>query len=231
MRSFFAVTAALVIGGVVGTARADLTSPRVGWRAELNGNFHGVGGTVTIVDDDTVQVDSFTYDGGGISVYFYLGESDSTASFVSGLPIGPQLVGTAYDGSQPPLLIDLPVGETLEGWHAISVWCVTARANFGSGSFARLPGDFNDDGQVDAADYTVWRDGLGSTFDPIDYDAWKENFGTSWSGTGASGGNSQMPFPLAIVPEPSAKSLLVIAVATIGWIGFSPTGKRAGFPG
>ncbi len=52
-------------------------------------------------------------------------------------------------------------------------------------------GDFNDDGSVDAADYTVWRDNLGSTTElPNDstgeltvgteqYDLWRANFGES----------------------------------------------------
>lgn len=50
-------------------------------------------------------------------------------------------------------------------------------------------GDYNLDGVVDAADYTVWRGALGSTTDPradgdgngvveeADYDVWKANFG------------------------------------------------------
>jgi len=44
-----------------------------------------------------------------------------------------------------------------------------------------LGGDYNGDGTVDAADYTVWRDGLGTTFTQADYDVWKENFGNSTS--------------------------------------------------
>ena len=41
-----------------------------------------------------------------------------------------------------------------------------------------LLGDFNDDGTVDAADYTVWdRDGLGTIYDLSDYDDWKSHFG------------------------------------------------------
>jgi hypothetical protein len=56
-----------------------------------------------------------------------------------------------------------------------------------------LPGDFNGNGIVDAADYTVWRDNLGSTSNavlhgngdatlgvgPGDYTLWKANFGTT----------------------------------------------------
>ncbi len=52
---------------------------------------------------------------------------------------------------------------------------------------AGLPGDYNNDGLVNLADYTVWRDNLGSTaalandntpgVDSTDYTVWKNNFG------------------------------------------------------
>lgn len=40
-----------------------------------------------------------------------------------------------------------------------------------------LSGDFNQDGMVDAADYTVWRDGLGTTYAMSDYSLWRTNYG------------------------------------------------------
>ncbi|MDA8746239.1 dockerin type I domain-containing protein, partial [Rubripirellula amarantea] len=60
---------------------------------------------------------------------------------------------------------------------------------------AVLEGDFNDNGVVDAADYTVWRDNLGATVTPYtgadadgdgqvdanDYQLWKANFGATAS--------------------------------------------------
>lgn len=66
-----------------------------------------------------------------------------------------------------------------------------------------LSGDYNEDGVVNAADYVMWRDHLGSvpgggsgsgsdgnhnnTVDQGDYDMWVENFGnTSGGGTGAA---------------------------------------------
>jgi hypothetical protein len=63
----------------------------------------------------------------------------------------------------------------------------------------RLVGDYNDDGVVDAADYTIWRDSEGSVgmglaadgnddgrVDAADYDVWRGNFGTTAGGGGGA---------------------------------------------
>jgi len=80
---------------------------------------------------------------------------------------------------------------------------------------AGLPGDYNENGVVDAADYTVWRNNLGSpTALPNDdtagvaaddYNRWKSNFGMS-SGPGSGGLTTAAP-----VPEPTALALLALA--------------------
>jgi hypothetical protein len=84
-----------------------------------------------------------------------------------------------------------------------------------------LPGDYNNNSIVDAADYTVWRDSLGRTgtglaangddtgasagvIDQADYNIWKANFGNH-AGPGAGSASS------AAVPEPSALLLAIIA--------------------
>ena len=61
-----------------------------------------------------------------------------------------------------------------------------------------LPGDYNADGVVDAADYVVWRKTDGSQ---PGYDLWRTNFGrTAGSGSGAkSSANAAVPEPAAIV--------------------------------
>jgi hypothetical protein len=196
---------------------AELNSPKAGWRAELNGLHHNVGGTVTIVDDDSLRFDDFTYDGQGLDVRFYLGATDSQASFISGVPIGPQLLGMVFDGSQSPFVIDMPIGQTLEGWHAISVWCVDVAVNFGSGAFVAAPqiaGDFNGDTRVDAADYTVWRDGLNSEYSPMQYDDWKGNFGFGTSGIGS--GSTELPLSVVEVPEPPSGVFAAIGFIIAG---------------
>ncbi len=112
--------------------------PRAGWQAILSTNAHGVRGTVTIVDADTFRVDNFFYDGGGIDVHFILAASNnnsvfSTARLVADSLPSPGFRGTAYTGGS--VTIDLPAGQTLDGYNAVSLWCIPAGANFGSGTF------------------------------------------------------------------------------------------------
>jgi hypothetical protein len=85
---------------------------------------------------------------------------------------------------------------------------------------ARLPGDFNGNLAVDAADYTVWRNNLGASdetslmgsgdgmngVDMADYSLWKQNYGnTNIPSAGAS-------FASNIVPEPATHILLLTVI-------------------
>ncbi|MEM8866206.1 MAG: cellulase family glycosylhydrolase [Planctomycetota bacterium] len=75
-----------------------------------------------------------------------------------------------------------------------------------------LPGDYNGDGTVDSADYTVWRDNLGATgldaYAPgdgngdgnvtaADYTVWREQYGTSVDDPGSL--TTSIPEPSALV--------------------------------
>lgn len=82
-------------------------------------------------------------------------------------------------------------------------------------------GDYNGDGEVNAADYTVWADNFGSmidldadgngngVIDAADYTIWADNFGTSIVPSGSAG----------IIPEPSS-------LAVLGAIGAGLIGRR-----
>ncbi len=88
---------------------------------------------------------------------------------------------------------------------------------------ASSPGDFNADGVVDAADYTVWRDNLGSSdalggngdesglsagvVDEADYALWRINFGMNFLGNAAGA---------TPVPEPTGCLLALAVVALAG---------------
>jgi hypothetical protein len=69
---------------------------------------------------------------------------------------------------------------------------------------ASVAGDYNGNGVVDAADYVVWRKGLGATYTQNDYSVWRSRFGsTSGSGAGATATRA--------VPEPTTLGLLMFA--------------------
>jgi hypothetical protein len=65
-----------------------------------------------------------------------------------------------------------------------------------------IPGDFNHNGRVDAADYVVWRKSDGT---PAGYSLWRTNFGRT-SGSGSSIADA------AAVPEPASIALLSVAL-------------------
>ncbi|MCA9176678.1 MAG: hypothetical protein KDB14_19455, partial [Planctomycetales bacterium] len=80
---------------------------------------------------------------------------------------------------------------------------------------AGLAGDYNGDGVVDAADYTVWRDGgplQNETQTPglvtiEDYAAWRSNYGAH---SGGGGG-------FLTAPEPMTTPLSLMAAGAVGW--------------
>jgi hypothetical protein len=71
------------------------------------------------------------------------------------------------------------------------------------------PGDFNQDGTVDAADYVVWRKTDGTQ---TGYDTWRANFGTSLlAGSGVAIPSAES---LPAIPEPATQ--LIACIAAIG---------------
>jgi hypothetical protein len=81
---------------------------------------------------------------------------------------------------------------------------------------AGVPGDFNNDGKVDAADYVVWRKnegttntlpndgGIGGTVGAAHFNLWRANFG-----------NMQMPGSGSGAPVPEPATLTLVAMAAL----------------
>jgi hypothetical protein len=95
----------------------------------------------------------------------------------------------------------------------IGVPGVGQTAIFSSVKFTAVPGDYNNDGLVDAADYVVWRKYVGTTTaipnDPHggtiginQFNTWRSNFGTSLPGSGSG---------VSLVPEPGSFLLVLLA--------------------
>ena len=100
----------------------------VGSSANLTTLQHGVSGTVTVIDDCTIEFTNFSYDGGGPSVYIYTGVNGSfTGSNAN--QISATLTGVAF--SNNTLRFVLPASVTLDDFDSISVWCLAFNTSFG----------------------------------------------------------------------------------------------------
>jgi autotransporter-associated beta strand protein len=73
-----------------------------------------------------------------------------------------------------------------------------------------LPGDFNSDGAVDAADYVLWRKQLGSPYTETHYNTWRSNYAEGDGGSGLGGDSVHFN-----VPEPMNVVLLITAAYTL----------------
>ena len=94
-----------------------------------------------------------------------------------------------------------------------------------------VPGDYNQNGTVDAADYAAWRDNEGTTNalpnDPIggtigaaQYNQWRANFGVAAGAAsravqGAAGGPSSRGGASALVPEPYLSASLCLVFLSV----------------
>lgn len=118
--------------------------------------------------------------------------------------------------------------ETLPAIGGGLAWDVVYQPAAVSLAVVGLAGDYNLDGQVNLADYTLWRDTLGQTgvglaadgngdtlVDAADYGVWKQNFGLS----AAAGG-----LAAATVPEPA--SCLALLLLSIPFLAAHPAVRK-----
>ena len=84
-----------------------------------------------MVDDCTIALDHFDYDGSGLAVYVYAGKS---GDYGDGFALSDDIVGMTFDDAT--MMLSLPAGKTLQDVDGISVWCAEAGVSFGDGMFA-----------------------------------------------------------------------------------------------
>ena len=182
-----------------------------------------IGGTAASILYDTLFVSGNAVLGGNLQLSMLDGfiptPVDTFFIFQASNPFGP----TSVTGS----FANVAHGQRLTTSDGIGSFVV----NYGAGSpfnplqivlsafqVTPIPGDYNQNGIVDAADYTVWRNNLGSGTSlanddtpgvgPDDYTRWRTHFGqTAGSGAGANVN--------AAVPEPATALLMVLAAAGV----------------
>ena len=110
----------------------DGEAPQVGWVADFTTHHHSVAGRVEILDESTLEVQDFTYDGEGINARLFV-QVDG-APFSGDYELSDNLVGEAFDGETFELSI--PDEAEMENWNLITLWCIPAGVSFGDGVFA-----------------------------------------------------------------------------------------------
>lgn len=109
------------------------TNAKIGQVATLSTRSHNVKGQAKIIDDCTMEISNFSYDGLGLSKVFVYGGKGG--NYMAGFPVGSNLRGTVF--TNQTLKVTLQAGD-LDKLDGISIWCADANANFGDGTFAAI---------------------------------------------------------------------------------------------
>lgn len=103
--------------------------PMVGATGVFETFAHGVMGEARVIDNCTIEISNFSYDGLGPDVFFY-GAIEHDYEGATGFSMGEQLNGRVY--MNETIVVTLPESRTLDDINTISVWCVDFAADFGS---------------------------------------------------------------------------------------------------
>jgi hypothetical protein len=208
-----------------------------GWRYSTRARFaadHGTTGSMglSIWIDNRGYFVLFDLDGSNLrATVFNSPNADSTVVLTTGgvgatsyhdiaLVYRPGIAGVTFEFDGVARAVT--TGESQQHDNAL-LWGNLSAAGRGQMNFNRVifevmvPGDYNRNGRVDSADYTIWRDSFGSnrsaadgdgngTVNSADYNFWKNRFGN----TGLFNRSTSS------VPEPSGLAVLVIIFAVSG---------------
>ena len=109
----------------------DNYHPRVGQKAILATHYHSVTGIAAIVNNTTIKLTEFNYDGGGITVVAIVSPNSSLQPYTV---ISDNLVrGQPYVNAT--MTFNLPPGTDLGDVAYFSIWCIDAVVSFGDGPF------------------------------------------------------------------------------------------------
>jgi hypothetical protein len=217
------------IGHVVVTIDADLLTMRVAT------TFSGLEGTVLAAHihgptaesgeglaDVMTQVPTFTGFPSGVNA----GSYDHTFNLGDSSSYNPAFISASGGLSQA-------LNKLLDALHDGTAYLNIHTSAYGGGEIRgflfQVPGDYNDNGVVDAADYVLWRDTKGTTgeglaadvnndntIDGLDYNEWRKLFGNDRHDGHHGGEHGSGAGAFSAVPEPHAIVLTLSALVGIG---------------
>jgi len=215
--SFGLPPGSLRIGDVYGETGIAAPDAVLGNRLDLYGGELGYDIFLRFTDNTTYPAVSLN--GGSTSVYYDLPSPQINVWEHVTIPLSE--TGWRVAVSQVPATQTQfeSVLSTLTGLYIYTEWHTGADDtnvdNVTLGAMIGLPGDYNQNGVVDAADYVVWRKNPGGIYSPGHYDIWRAHFGqTAGSGALAAIRGPQSNLDRAI-PEPAILALLVIGGALL----------------
>jgi hypothetical protein len=127
------VLLSLGLAGPASAAECGSSHAKVGWEAKLVTHHHGVTGTVKIVDDCTLRVENFSYDGKGVDVRLVTANNEK---FKKHVKLTDDLHGKgAYD--KVTFDVKLPEGMNLDDVDYVSFWCVAFAVSFADGKLSK----------------------------------------------------------------------------------------------
>lgn len=116
-----------------GASNCTSNSAKIGQTASFSRLFHRVSGQATVIDDCTIELTEFNFDGGGIDVRIYAGTNAAFHEAQGGFAISDDLIGIAFNDNT--LRLTLPEGRTVDDFNSLSVWCVAVGVSFGTAIF------------------------------------------------------------------------------------------------
>jgi cytochrome c553 len=114
------------------TSGCSSTHPKIGQSAQLSTKAHGVSGTATIIDDCTVRITNFNFDGQGVNVRIYSGIN---GNYGNGFAFSGNNLVRSNRYVNETLEVTVPEGFSLDSFNGVSVWCVPFTVSFGDGIF------------------------------------------------------------------------------------------------
>jgi hypothetical protein len=119
----------LTLGNTASTRSCAADSTKVGYTGTFSTLAHNVSGRATIIDNCTLEISMFNFDGAAPNVRFYAGVNGNFSGSEA-FAISERIDGQSY--SNETIILELPEGRFVESFDSLSVWCVEFGADFGN---------------------------------------------------------------------------------------------------